>query len=263
MQDALQERFLRSRFDGEIRVKLFLHCGKLRRVVAQFVVELLDAVERQCACCFRCFRLTAHKHLEQGVDVCHSFVVASQECLCFSAHQQRFISIESRELRIRYTCLRLRVILVEFQGDLSQTHLRHIATARHHIVQRSATFTPRTFRFQRFSRRQEFAVRIFVAQTNRTRNIPPHTHAREEQQVRVFVTLDVVVRLHLIVRTQFAPLFPIAQHRCSIASQHRISVRHRLVILTRIEVETRSKSVCSSRSEVEFRLRKVSIVTQF
>ena len=31
MQDALQERFLRSRFDGEIRVKLFLHCGKLRR----------------------------------------------------------------------------------------------------------------------------------------------------------------------------------------------------------------------------------------
>ena len=105
-------------------------------------------------------------------------------------------------------------------------------------------------------------MRIFVAQTNRTRNIPPHTHSREEQQVRVFVTLDVVVRLHLIVRTQFAPLFPIAQHRGSIASQHRISVCHRLVILTRIEIETCSKSVCSSRSEVEFRLRKVSIVHQ-
>ena len=119
MQDALQERFLRSRFDGEIRMELFLHSGKLRRVVAQFVVELLDAVERQCACCFRRFRFAAHKHFEQGVDVCHSFIVASQKRLRFSAHQQRFISIESRELRIRYTRLRLRVILVELQGDLS------------------------------------------------------------------------------------------------------------------------------------------------
>ena len=72
VKDALQEGFLRGGFDGEIRVQLLLHCGLRRSVVAQSIVEGLDAFEGESASGFCRFCFAADEHLEQGIDVSHT-----------------------------------------------------------------------------------------------------------------------------------------------------------------------------------------------